>query len=97
VWQLPCVYLPLEWLGSVAGMRIPPKVTADSGDRDRLGNRGGAGGVNLARSVTISQIGDTGWAATDRRRTGVFFLKTSAAVAPQAFSAGSGGGAAQCG
>jgi hypothetical protein len=54
-------------------LRIPPKVTADSGDRDRLANRGGAGGVDFARLVTISQIGDAGWVATGRRRPGVFF------------------------
>jgi hypothetical protein len=77
-------------------VHIPLKVTAYSGDRDRLGNRGGAGGVNFARSVTISQI-ERADRASERRRSDVFFLKKSAAVAPQAFSAGSGGGAAQCG
>jgi hypothetical protein len=58
-------------------VRIPPKVTADSGDRDRLGNRGGAGGVDFARSVTISQMGDAHWAARGRWRMGVFFVLNS--------------------
>jgi len=37
-------------------VRIPTNVTAHSGERDRLGNRGVAGGVSVDRSVTIGQI-----------------------------------------
>ena len=37
-------------------LRIPTKVTACSGDRDRLGSRGGAGRSSVDSAVTISQV-----------------------------------------
>ena len=37
-------------------VRIPTKVTARSDDRDRVGNRGGAGGWSVDAAVTIGQV-----------------------------------------
>jgi len=37
-------------------MAIPTNVTARSGERDRFGNRGGAGAASVDAAVTIGQV-----------------------------------------
>jgi hypothetical protein len=40
----------------LAQLAIPTNVTARSGERDRFGNRGGAGAASVDAAVTIGQV-----------------------------------------